>query len=377
MRIFIASGIFHPEAGGPATYLYHLLPELVARGHTVTALSFGDGPSDSYPYPLTRIPRRNYLVRQWNYYRAAARLWPGHDLAYSHSLGLPLPANIRPRVGKIVGDQAWERAMNRGWVAPATDVDDFQTRRYGAVIEVNKLLRAREARGLDHVIVPSAYLKRMVTGWGVRPERVSVIYNALDSKSIGDKESQHEARRRLGLPAGPLLLTPARLTVWKGIDHSLRALAAIPAVRLVVAGDGPARSALERLAAELGMADRVSFAGRVAVEQMALYYRAADYTLLYSGYEGLSHVLVESLRSGTPAIASDKGGNPEVIENRLNGLLVPYVDVAALTETIRDAFSPGRRDQLASHSADKLERFEWDRMVSHTIEILTHTASGR
>ncbi len=370
MRIFIASGIFHPESGGPATYLYQLLPELVRRGHAITALSFGDGPAQGYPYPLTRIPRRNYLVRQWNYYRAAARLWPGHDLAYIHSLGLPLPAGIRPRAAKIVGDTAWERAMNRGWVPPDTDVDDFQARRYGIAVELNKALRAREARRLDRVIVPSEYLKRMVAGWGVAPERISVIYNAHRSKDPAKSVSQAEARRQLGLADGPLLLTPARLTVWKGIGHSLRALARVEGMRLVVAGDGPERPALERLAAELGIADRVLFAGRVPGERMELYYRAADYTLLVSGYEGLSHVLVESLSAGTPAIASDKGGNPEVVRHGVNGLLTPYGDPEALASALRDAFSPGLRAELASHTGDGLERFDWDTMVSRTIKTL-------
>jgi glycosyltransferase involved in cell wall biosynthesis len=56
---------------------------------------------------------------------------------------------------------------------------------------------------------------------------------------------------------------------------------------------------------------------------MALYFRSADYTVLYSGYEGLSHTLLESLLAGTPVIASNKGGNPEVVRHGENGLLVP------------------------------------------------------
>jgi glycosyltransferase involved in cell wall biosynthesis len=374
MRILIASGIFHPESGGPATYLVHLLPELQARGHTISALSFGDAPGEGYPYPLTRIPRRNYFIRRWNYYQAAARLWPGHDLAYIHSLGLPLPRSIRPRVAKIVGDPAWERAMNRGWVAPDTDVDAFQTRRFSPTVEINKALRAREARAMDAVIVPSEYLQRMVAGWGVAPAHIHLISNALAGEQQAPSGSQAEARRRLGLPSGPLLLTPARLTAWKGIDHSLRALARIDGLHLVIAGDGPQRAALEGLVATLGLGPRVLFAGRVSAEQLGLYYRAADYTLLYSGYEGLSHTLLESLQAGTPVIASDKGGNPEVVRHGVNGLLVPYVDAEALAATLREAFLPGQRAELAARAGEGLERFAWDHMLSQTLEVLRQIA---
>ena len=88
----------------------------------------------------------------------------------------------------------------------------------------------------------------------------------------------------------------------------------------------------------------MQFLGNISRERMAVYMKAADYLALYSGYEGLSHTLLESLRAGTPVIASDKGGNPEVVQHGINGLLVPYVDVEALTAAITEALRPGVRD---------------------------------
>lgn len=377
MRIFIAAGIFHPEPGGPATYLHHLLPELQARGHAVTALTFGDAPTEGYPYPLKRISRgQPYPQRMLAYRRAAAELWPGHDVAYVHSLGLPLPADIRPRVGKIVGDKAWERAINRGWIPPNTDVDAFQHEWQPTPAALGKALRARQARAFDRVIVPSEYLRQMVVGWGVDPAHIAVIYNAVQPAAPPELD-QAEAQRQLDLPDGPLLLTVARLTPWKGIDHSLRALMAVPDVHLLIAGDGPSRADLEALAHDLRVHKRVTFLGQVPREQMPLTYRAADYTLLYSGYEGLPHVLLESLQMGTPVIASDKGGNPEVVRDGINGLLAPYPDPDALAEVIARAFAPGVRAELAAHSAEGLERFDPAVMVEQTLAVLEAAAGGR
>ncbi len=370
MHIFIASGIFHPEPGGPATYLHHLLPEIQARGHSITALTFGDAPTEDYPYPLTRIPRSNYITRQRAYRRAAANLWPGHDLAFVHSIGLPLPNQVHPQVGKVVGDKAWERSVNRGWVPPTTDIDRFQVEQQGALAEMSKTLRSRQVKRFDHIIVPSEYLKRMVTGWGVEPERVSVVYNAPHAEIERPAESKAEARRRLSLGDGPLLLAAARLTAWKGIDHILHALADRADIRLLVAGEGPERDRLEALRSELGLEGRVTFLGRVSREALPLYYRAADYTVLYSGYEGLSHVLLESLGIGTPVIASDRGGNPEVVEHERNGLLVPYVDVDALADAFRTAFEGDTCERLAANTPLGLERFRWETLVEQTIGIL-------
>lgn len=374
MRILAASGIFHPEAGGPATYLYHLLPELQKRGHHVSALTFGDAEVRDYPYLLTRIPRQSYLRRQIDYYRAATRLWTGHDLAYIHSLGLPLPAKIRPRLAKIVGDQVWERAINKGWVSPTTDVDEFQTGRYPLTVTLNKMLYYSEARRFDGIIVPSEYLKHMVIGWGVDPEKVRVIYNALDTGDPIPSESRSEARTRLGLADTPLLLTAARLTPWKGVDHTIRAIARLDNVHLLVAGDGAIRLSLEALARQLDVADRVHFLGHVGRGKLALYFRAADYTVLYSGYEGLPHVLLESLHYGTPVIASHKGGNPEVVQHGVNGWLVPYIDVDTLATAIEKALAPDEQARCAANSAFGLERFSWESLVEQTEAVLREVA---
>src|SRR5215207_8681816 len=99
---------------------------------------------------------------------------------------------------------------------------------------------------------------------------------------------------------------------------------------------------------------------------MPLYMRAADYTALYSGYEGLSHTLLESLRAGTPVIASDKGGNPEVVRHGVNGLLVPYVNVGALAAALHEAFAAGKREALAANTGAGMERFAFGHMVEQT-----------
>lgn len=371
MRIFVASGIFHPESGGPATYLYRLLPALQARGCDIRVLTFGDAPSDGYTYPLTRIPRRSLPLRMINYARAA---WPEMhraDLIFLNSLGLPIiGGRQKPRVLKVVGDLAWERAVNKGWILPTEDIDSFQTKRYDPRVRLIQSQRAREVQRMDRIIVPSAYLRDMVIGWGAPPERVHVIYNALSPDAHAAAITPAEARAELKLDAGPLLLTVARLTAWKGIDHLIRAISQVPDVRLLVAGDGPDEVRLRALAESNGVTDRVNFLGRISRDRLTLFFRAADYTVLYSGYEGLSHVLLESLLAGTPVITSHKGGNPEVVRHGENGLLVPYINLDALIETIREAFRGDLRARLAEHTEEGLERFRWDVLVEQTAKLL-------
>ena len=374
-KLLIASGIFHPEAGGPATYLHELLPALQSRGHTVRVLTYGSDSDEEYPYPVTRVPRRALPLRRLHYARTARSLLDWADVVYVHSVGLPLSGSRRaPRVIKIVGDQAWERAVRRGWIAPTEDIDHFQTARYGPLVEWAKSSRSRNVRSMDGVIVPSAYLQRMVIGWGVDEAKVQVIYNALPPQSGQDTLTQAEARSQLGLGDEPLLLTAARLHAWKGVDHLISALQQVRDVHLIVAGEGPLRAQWEHEAQGLG--GRVTFLGNIPRERLALCMRATDYVVLYSGYEGLSHTLLESLRAGTPVIASDKGGNPEVVQHGVNGLLVPYVDVEALAATLEEAFKAGRRDALAANSQVGRERFTFETMIEKTAAALETFAGG-
>jgi glycosyltransferase involved in cell wall biosynthesis len=369
MRILVASGIFHPDIGGPATYLHQALPELIRRGHSVTVVTFGERTHESYPYPVHRVPRGNWLSRQWEYYRTVDRLWPGHDLVFLHSLGLPLPSRARPRLGRIGGDSAWERAVNKGWVAPHIDVEHFQISCRHPLARLNKALYHREARKLDQIIVPCRFYKRLIASWGVDPGKITVIHNAIRPAPV-PQETKSDARRRLSLPDSRLLLTVTRLTPYKGVDYLIQAVTRLKDTHLLVVGDGPSGRELTKLAGRLGVSERVRFLGRIPRNQLPAFYRAADYTVLYAGGEGLSHTLLESLQVGTPVIASDAGGNSEVVRHGENGWLAPFPDVDRLLETIQKAYLPGEQARCSANTGVGLEEFSWDETIRETLRLI-------
>jgi glycosyltransferase involved in cell wall biosynthesis len=372
-RLLVASGIFHPEPGGPATYLHEILPALQALGWQVRVLTFGSDTS-STPYPVMRVPRGALPVRYARYAALALRELAQADLVYAHTVDLPFltrwPAFPRvPRVLKVVGDFAWERAIRRGWVPPTTDVDAFQTMRLAGAAAANTAARSAQVRAVRGVIVPSEYLRQMVLGWGADPQRVRVIYNALPPMT-NDRLTRAQARQRLNLEERPTILTAARLTPWKGVDHLMTALDAVPDACLLVAGDGEDLPRLKALAENLRLGQRVRFMARLPRETLYHAMQAADYFALYSGYEGLAHTLLESLRVGTPLIASAKGGNTEVVRHGVNGLLVPYLDIHALRDTLRLAFSGTLHAELSARTHEGMERFTFDHMVTRTHEAL-------
>jgi glycosyltransferase involved in cell wall biosynthesis len=365
-NLFIAAGIFHPEAGGPATYLHEILPALQQKGWTPQVLTYGDSPTVGYPYPLKRIPRRFLPLRLANYWLASRSLAAQADLIYAHTIDLPVAWGKKPRLIKIVGDQAWERCIRKNWIAPTTDIDTFQTSDFGSIVSRQKDSRAKQVQAFDAVIVPSHYLKNMVIDWGIPENKIHVIYNAMPPMPAKKYPNQAAAREALGWDSRPVILTAARLNPWKGIDHLIAAIRDLPDARLLVAGDGEDMPRLKNLAEPLG--DRVQLLGHVPRETLYGMMQAADYFALYSGYEGLAHTLLEALRLGTPVIASAKGGNPEVVQEGVNGLLAPYVDVDALREVLRRALT--MRDDLAANTQIGMERFAFSTMVDETDRVL-------
>ncbi|MFZ5918896.1 MAG: glycosyltransferase family 4 protein [Chloroflexota bacterium] len=377
----MVSGTFHPEIGGPPTYLYHLLPALVGRGHEITVVAYGDVEgSYEYPFRVVRLSRRPPVpLRLWHFTRQVWRAALDSDLIFVNGYGLP-PALVnvwlrKPMVIKLVGDFAWEYAVRHRLIDPDETIDDFQQRSHGRRVRWLRALQRWYISRAQVVIVPSRYLGGLVEGWGVSSGRLRLIYNALDTSLYESLPGREAARQMLDL-SGRVVLTVARLTPWKGVDALIALLPHLreqmPDVELVVVGDGPERASLERLAFEKGVLTSVRFTGQISQQQVGLYLRAADLFVLYSGYEGLPHVVLEAMLAGAPVIASAKGGIPEVVEDGVTGRLVPWGDEARLREALLAALShPDEAAAWAERARVRVARdFGWARLVEETASLL-------
>ncbi len=224
--------------------------------------------------------------------------------------------------------------------AGATKGRSTQFQRVGG-LRVRLLRETRDwaLRRARHVFCPSAYLRDAALRWRLDADRVSVLPNP--APPVPALASHQEIRTELGLD-GDVLAFAGRLGVQKALGVALDALADIPDVELVVAGDGPERGALERRARELGLDGRVRFLGSVQRDTVLRLFRAADASLLPSAWENFPHTVVEALAVGCPVIATAVGGVPEIVRDGENGLLVPPRDSRALAAAIRRFFADAR-----------------------------------
>lgn len=233
-----------------------------------------------------------------------------------------------------------------------------------AVWAKRRLERAVYRRADRLVVLSQPFREILIERYGVQRDRIHVIPPGVDLARFAPG-SRPDARRRLGLPDGPLVVTVRRLVPRMGIDVLVRALAEPPLAeaRLVVAGDGPARPDLERLVAQLGLADRVRFLGTVEDADLPDLYRAADVAAVPSrALEGFGLVVLEALACGTPVVATRVGGLPEALAGLDPALLVDPDDPAGLAHALASVLGGRGPDPVGCRQ--HAQRWSWPSAVA-------------
>ncbi len=383
MKICITSPIFPPDLGGPATYVPSLASFLTKRGHDVTVVAFCSDPEpQGWPFKVVSIARcwmpLRYLrdfVAVWRETRDADVLYINEHLA----LHVALAGRLRglPMVIRVCVDGTWEISHRLGWHEDT--ITDYQHRTYDWKVAGARRLQRLWWGWMKRIIAPSQFLKSIVEGYGVPPERTELIYNAYHGPENFELDKS-TCREALGIPEDRvLLLSICRLMIWKGVDGLIKALARLPENhQLYVAGDGDELERWTRLAEELNLSHRVHFLGNVPHAEVMKWIRAADVFLLNSSYEGLSHTLLEVMWLGTPAAVSSVCGNPELIQDGVNGRGFDFQDVDAIVDSITGILEdPDLAELYVQRSREKVASFARDPLFTRKEQLFLQLAGKK
>ncbi|MCR9186191.1 MAG: TIGR03088 family PEP-CTERM/XrtA system glycosyltransferase [Halieaceae bacterium] len=233
----------------------------------------------------------------------------------------------------------------------------------------------------------------LVTSVGISPDKVVQIYNGVAQDSFTPQISEAADRGQVaeavrvavpGMPEGfcdapqcRVVGTVGRLAAVKDQKTLLVALAKIfrdspqrrDTLRCILVGDGPERSALQKLLVELGLQSCVWMAGdRDDIPELLA---CMDVFVLPSLGEGISNTVLEAMATGLPVVATRVGGNPELVEHGVNGLLVPVGDAAALAEALQGlADDPVKCKQMGNAAVQRIQRdFDWERTVYSYLQV--------
>ena len=207
--------------------------------------------------------------------------------------------------------------------------------------------RRRALLAADHVVVVSRFTQRAVVAMlgEALAGRIVLVENGVDTTRFFPAARQTDLVERYGLRGQFVFITVCRLLEKKGVDQVLRAFAqllpAFPGMRYLVVGTGPYEAELQRLAAELGIAAAVAFAGNVAEHELVAHYRLGDVFVMPNRVlpngdtEGFGLVFLEANACGLPVIAGRDGGSVDAVTDGENGLVVDGNSVPALLDAMR------------------------------------------
>jgi glycosyltransferase involved in cell wall biosynthesis len=234
--------------------------------------------------------------------------------------------------------------------------------------EAFRRLERRLARASDALIAVSPEVRDDLVRMRIAPaSKIAVIRLGLDldSRVSAPSGAGSELRAALDIPADAFVVGwLGRMTEIKRADDLLRAFAAIPdESHLVLVGDGPLRSALEQLAAELGIGARVHFAG--FRDDVGAVYAACDVIALTSSNEGTPVTVIEALAAGVPVVSTNVGGVADIVDDGRTGLLAPPADVDGIASQLRRlAADPEERTRMGqSGRASVIDRYSIPRLV--------------
>ena len=228
----------------------------------------------------------------------------------------------------------------------------------------------------DRVMINAEAIGRFVAAEeGCSRAKMVLIANGVREDALQVSDGDGAAKRaELGLPPRvPVVGAVSRLAWKKGMRHLIdampRILESLPHARMVIAGDGDLRDELVAAAGSLGLRDRVLFLGsrRDTVELMAAF----DVFVLPSVVEGMSNALLEAMAVGRPVVATDVGGNPEVLVDGETGLLVPPADPESLAAAVVKLLeSPEMAVEMGAAGRRRvLERYRLDTMARRIEEL--------
>jgi glycosyltransferase involved in cell wall biosynthesis len=211
---------------------------------------------------------------------------------------------------------------------------------------------AEHAHGL---ITVCRALKDTLVEMGVPEEKIHALRNGVDLVRFHPQD-RSEAKAKFGA-SGKTLLSVGHLIERKGHDLVIRAMPDLPDFQLLIAGEGPERENLQALAGELGVGGQVRFLGPVPPQAMSQLYNAGDALILASSREGWANVLLEAMACGTPVVASNVWGTPEVVTTIAAGVLMHERTPQGIVQGVRSLFEKMPPRHETRHYA---EGFSWD-----------------
>lgn len=355
VSITIATGIYPPDVGGPATFVVAAERAWQDKGYDVRVLAFTS---------FRSFPK---IIRHVLYTFRLFRIAKGSSVILALdpvSVGLPTLVVSRmrgiPYVLRLVGDYAWEQYMQSH---DSVSLEEFQNAQVPLRFAFLRKVERAVARHAALVIVPSTYLATITHAWGIPESCTHVVYNMITPSDIQKHVYAQNGKFRF--------LAVGRLVPWKGFVFLCEVIAQIPGSTLTIIGSGPQEQAIRDILRERKIEDRVTIQQSIPREKFRASIVDFDAFVFPSSYEGFSHALIEVMSAGLPIITTAEGGNREVVKHKENAIVCAPNDAAAWKESMSMLMcDESLREKYGKRAAQDAKHFYGSDMLDHYLQLI-------
>ena len=369
MHICMIAREFPPVSGGIGYYVYNLSKGLIKKGHKVTVITRGSTRrfekaviEDIDVFKATFFPLYPFHMALHGLFvnSLVKSLGPEFSLIHLHS---PLTPSIKTALPIVTTVHTAMRIDSRYHevVDPYSLAEKVQSMYFSPFVE-SQLLRLS-----DIVTAVSPSVASELNGYGIDSRKIAVMWNGVDEKIFSPIRSKEKLEKYV-LYTGVLR---ARKGLFDLIQCVILVKKIIPDIKFVICGTGPLLQKLTEQVRSVGLEKQVIFLGRVDRKKLIQIYQNATIQVVPSIYEGLPTVLLEAMACGLPVVATNIGGNRDIISSNVNGLLVPPRSPEEMAQMIIMLWNDESLRKKIGDSAREtiLKKYTWDIIVNDFVNV--------
>jgi glycosyltransferase involved in cell wall biosynthesis len=379
MRILIATGIFKPEVGGPATMAFELGKRFQATGHDITIITYSNQARFSFDkdfnFKLIRVTRaKQKLINYLRYFFVAYREIKNHDVVYAldwFSAGLPLmlAAKIAGKkyVVRVGGGYIWEKYLTDG--RPAVTLQEFYDHGLYKSYRMLFYFIRRVLRGAACVVFNSDIQRELyIKIYSLNPEKTQTIFNATPENRLSNLVYSYNDKH---LERDKEIVFAGRFSKAKNVESLIRAFAKLTDLnfKLILIGDGPLKQNLEAVTKSLALENRVEFV--LPLKQSDLYYRIAHcYLLVIPSWTDIAPQQVyECLALGIPFLITKE--NYLNIRNQIPRMIDPH-NIDDIAKHLNELLDPNAYESYTDSLKQVNYEHSWDAVVGEHLKMFIH-----
>ncbi|MFA5359796.1 MAG: glycosyltransferase family 4 protein [Patescibacteria group bacterium] len=340
LKILIATGIYPPDIGGPATHISQFIDFIKDKEFNFKIITFSD--SDKGDINIFRILRKQNIFKKFfKYFFCIFKNIKDIDIIYLHDVSMAglavfLAAFLfrKKYILRMGGDFIWEQAYQAH--KTTLKYKDFQREKTPCGFKLRSFIAKTIAKRAAKIIVPSNFLKDIIILWGIDSSKIVVVYNAISDcfAEVKSASSIYEKIDNFKKQNYKIFISNGRFVNWKKFDYLIEVFKDINNAKLFIIGDGPEKNNLIDLISKNNLKDKIFLLNKIPRQELLKLYEISDFFILFSIGDTFSFSCLEAFLCGLNLVIPREGAFEEIF-SEFKDRGVKFIDLDDKNDVIK------------------------------------------